>query len=380
MILKNNMKKIFGVLFILVGVVFSFGFINKVMAGSTANFATDGTTESVTIRVDDVDINSDGVKIRASGTIKAGTYHFSVFEEASYPNNRTQFKYAAGPTMTTVSTPASGIEAIMSGLKPSTRYVAVMYKDNYDTFVDTHFETLADLNSGEESVSVSDITQTSAKVVAKGLIDGNTYDIYLTGDSGKTPNDTAYSKSIAADVVDGTASTSFTGLKAGNNYVAYLVKNNDTSSFLGRSYFTVPSSANANAAATPDTLTNTKDSIYKGGIVPECNTGEIDTKTGQYKNPCNFNYLMILINSIIKFLLFTIATPLVALIIMYTGYLFITAGGNAGQTEKVRHILFNAVVGYIIALAAWLIINTIVSSLNVDPKINTFLQKDTLVK
>jgi len=114
---------------------------------------------------------------------------------------------------------------------------------------------------------------------------------------------------------------------------------------------------------------------YAARLVPTCNTGAIDTLTGQYSNPCDFKYFMDLINGLIKFMLFVIATPFVALIIMYTGYLFLTAGGSAGQTEKAKKILFNVVIGYVIALAAWLIINTIVSSLKVDTSINTFLEK-----
>lgn len=111
-----------------------------------------------------------------------------------------------------------------------------------------------------------------------------------------------------------------------------------------------------------------------GEIVPSCNTGPIDANTGQYVTPCNFTYFMTLINNVIKFLLFTIATPLIALIVMYTGYLYLTAGGDTGKTEKVRHILFNAVIGYVVALAAWLIVRTILSSLNVDSGIETFLK------
>ena len=114
---------------------------------------------------------------------------------------------------------------------------------------------------------------------------------------------------------------------------------------------------------------------YAAPLVPKCNTGEIDMLTGQYSNPCNFSYFMDLINGLIKFMLFVIATPFVAIIIMYTGYLFLTAGGSAGQTEKAKKILFNVVIGYVIALAAWLIINTIIGALNVDPSINTFLKK-----
>lgn len=115
-----------------------------------------------------------------------------------------------------------------------------------------------------------------------------------------------------------------------------------------------------------------------GGVVPDC--GKVETKIGAdgkevttMTNPCTFKDLVELINNVIKFLLFNIATPLIALILMYTGYLYLTAGGSSGQTEKVRHILFNAVIGYIVALAAWLIVKTILSSLNVDSGIETFL-------
>lgn len=114
---------------------------------------------------------------------------------------------------------------------------------------------------------------------------------------------------------------------------------------------------------------------FPGGIVPKCNVGEIDKVSGQYKVPCDFGYAMLLVNNVIKFLLFIIATPLMALILVYMAWLMISAGGNSEQVTKVKHILFNAVVGYVIALAAWLIINTIVSSLKVDPEINTFMEK-----
>ncbi len=113
---------------------------------------------------------------------------------------------------------------------------------------------------------------------------------------------------------------------------------------------------------------------YAAGLVPTCNTGTVNMSTGQFENACDFTYFMKLINGLINFLLFVIATPLVALIIMYTGYLFLTAGGSAGQTEKAKKILFNVVVGYVIALAAWLIVNTIMGALKVDPDANTFIE------
>jgi len=128
-----------------------------------------------------------------------------------------------------------------------------------------------------------------------------------------------------------------------------------------------------------DTSTDTgttKKVDYSQSIVPRCNVGgvtEIDPKTGQYKVPCDFTFFMKLINNVIKFLLFVIATPFVALIIIYIAYLFLTSGGKSGQVEKAKHILMNVVVGYVIALAAWLIISTIITSMKVDSDINTFM-------
>lgn len=115
--------------------------------------------------------------------------------------------------------------------------------------------------------------------------------------------------------------------------------------------------------------------ISYAAIVPPCNVGTVNAGTGQYEIPCDFNYFMVLINNIIKFLLFDIATPLVALIIVYLAYLFITAGGSASQTEKAKHIFGNVIIGYIIALAAWLIITTIMKSLGVDDSTWTMFLK-----
>ena len=194
-----------------------------------------------------------------------------------------------------------------------------------------------------------------------------------------------YDKSIdvSGTAVNGTVTVPFAGLTADNNYIAYIIKDNNMTSFLSRITFV------ANQNSNPNTNTNgngTPNSTPFGGLVPKC--GQVitttDSATGKETStmpvPCDFNFFMQLINNIIKFLLFTIATPLIALIIVYTGYLYITSSGNKGVSEKVRHILFNAVVGYIIALAAWLIVNTIISSLKLDTNIETFMDKSTLVK
>ena len=94
-------------------------------------------------------------------------------------------------------------------------------------------------------------------------------------------------------------------------------------------------------------------------ITPDC--GQV--VNGVIEKPCDFNYLMQLVNNVIKFMLFTIATPLVALITVYAGFNMIANSTNTEKALKAKKIMINVVVGYVIALASWLIINTILTRL-----------------
>jgi hypothetical protein len=133
---------------------------------------------------------------------------------------------------------------------------------------------------------------------------------------------------------------------------------------------------NGGTDGTNDITNSNSGEVTFSGLVPDCNTGPIDEATGKYVNQCDFSDFMAFINKLIKFLLFDIALPFVAIIIMYTGYLFLTAGGSAGQTEKAKHVLMNVVSGYIIALVAWLVISAILGMFDVtDPLIGSFLSK-----
>jgi hypothetical protein len=78
--------------------------------------------------------------------------------------------------------------------------------------------------------------------------------------------------------------------------------------------------------------------------------------------PCDFNYLMTLINNIINFLLFYMATPLVVIILCYAGFNLITSGGSSESITKAKHMIKNVIVGYIIALVAWLIVHAILKA------------------
>lgn len=105
-----------------------------------------------------------------------------------------------------------------------------------------------------------------------------------------------------------------------------------------------------------------------GTAIPE--TMPTDTKSpeflayqykGQVSDPCSFKTLMTLINTVIRFILFSLAVPIAALMFVYAGFQMVTSGGNAHKSEQAKKIFANAVIGLALAAAAWLIIELILS-------------------
>jgi hypothetical protein len=103
-------------------------------------------------------------------------------------------------------------------------------------------------------------------------------------------------------------------------------------------------------------------------IVP-CNEGRINPQTGKWEKgiECNFVALVATFNRILKFLLY-LSIPLVVGIILYTGFQFLTAGGDAMKLEKAKKMLIPVAIGIFWVLASWLIVSTI---------LKTFLSTDT---
>ncbi len=100
--------------------------------------------------------------------------------------------------------------------------------------------------------------------------------------------------------------------------------------------------------------------VHAAGLVPDC--GKIITESDGRRTiteQCNFNSFIELINNVIDFLLFKIAAPLAALALCIAGAQLLFSGGSSEKVTKAKKIIKNVIIGYIIALAAWLIIKTI---------------------
>ncbi len=95
-------------------------------------------------------------------------------------------------------------------------------------------------------------------------------------------------------------------------------------------------------------------------LVPPCTSV---SATGQPPS-CGWNDLMTLVNNVITFILYYMVIPIAAIMSAYAGFLMVTAGGEAaGARTKAKSIFTNALVGLVIATAAWLIVKLILSIL-----------------
>lgn len=99
-------------------------------------------------------------------------------------------------------------------------------------------------------------------------------------------------------------------------------------------------------------------------LVPCNNTP--DAK-GVVAYPCGFTQLMDMVNKVIHFVLFDMVLPIAAIMFAYAGFSMITAGEESSSARtKAKNIFFNTIIGLAIAIAAWLIIRTILSILGYD--------------
>ncbi|PCI29644.1 hypothetical protein COB55_01735 [Candidatus Wolfebacteria bacterium] len=88
---------------------------------------------------------------------------------------------------------------------------------------------------------------------------------------------------------------------------------------------------------------------------------------------CGFNHLVELVNNIINFLIFYVSIPVAAIVFAVAGFKYVTAAGNESKIKEAHGMFSKVVVGLIIALSAFLIVELITSNLLGDD-VNIFLR------
>jgi|GEM_PF-2417581 len=93
-----------------------------------------------------------------------------------------------------------------------------------------------------------------------------------------------------------------------------------------------------------------------------------DSNTGLVPctNSCDFYDIMTLINNIVNFTITALVIPVAAIMFAYAGFELLTSGGETSKREKAKNIFLNVSIGLIIAVAAFIIVQTVLSLLGYD--------------
>lgn len=98
------------------------------------------------------------------------------------------------------------------------------------------------------------------------------------------------------------------------------------------------------------------------GLVPSCPAGA--TSCPEAYHPDNYGAceVVVLANNLISFFIGLIAV-VGSIVMVYAGYLLVTSRGNVSQMEKAKSMFTNVLIGVVIMLSAFLIVNTVLGVL-----------------
>ena len=91
-----------------------------------------------------------------------------------------------------------------------------------------------------------------------------------------------------------------------------------------------------------------------GGLVP-CG--------GQGETECTLCHLWQLADNILDFVTLQLVFPIAALLFVAAGVVFLISGGSDQKVTLAKKIFTNTVIGLIIVLCSWLLIDTLVSTI-----------------
>lgn len=98
------------------------------------------------------------------------------------------------------------------------------------------------------------------------------------------------------------------------------------------------------------------------GLVPACPVGQEGCAEAYAPDNYGVCELVSLSNNIVRFIIGLIAV-LGAIIMVYAGFLLVSSRGNASQMERAKQMFTNILIGMVIMLSAFLVVNTVMSML-----------------
>lgn len=87
--------------------------------------------------------------------------------------------------------------------------------------------------------------------------------------------------------------------------------------------------------------------------------GSTGGTSGQFKNPLESDSFEALVQSLARWVA-AIALPIAAIFIIYSGFLFVTAGGNQSKIDAAKTTFYWTIIGAAIVVGAWALATAIV--------------------
>lgn len=106
---------------------------------------------------------------------------------------------------------------------------------------------------------------------------------------------------------------------------------------------------------------------YTPTVIPQGNgptggSGGV-SETITFPNPSPYDTVMEILEAILRALV-SILIPIITVMIVYSGYLFVTAGGNEKKLEDAKKMLLGVVIGAALILGAWVLAQAIANTIS----------------
>ena len=95
-----------------------------------------------------------------------------------------------------------------------------------------------------------------------------------------------------------------------------------------------------------------------GGPIVPCGTSTTP--------PCSFCHIFALLNNIISFVLTCLVPIIAGLMLIIGGFYFLIAGPDPGKINQAKSIIFAVVMGIVVVFAAWVFLNTFLTTIGVS--------------
>jgi type IV secretory pathway VirB2 component (pilin) len=86
---------------------------------------------------------------------------------------------------------------------------------------------------------------------------------------------------------------------------------------------------------------------------------------GHGEAPCTFCHFFVLINNIIDFVMIKLVPTIAVLMLIIGGVMFFFAGAKPDVLNQAKGIITSVVIGIIIILSAWVIVNTVLTKVGI---------------